>query len=261
MLRRYKAFLLDIDGVLVRGGKAIPGAAEALEGLREIGPVLLLTNNSTKSRKGTAERLLEAGIPTKPEEVLPSCYLAAQFLRERFGSVRFWYIGESGIFEEMCAAGHVPVDAMQAEWIVVGLDRGVNYEKLTLALRALLRGARLLATNEDATFPTPEGLIPGAGAIVGALRGMGFPPEVVVGKPSPIAFKIALGLLRAQPQEVLMIGDRVDTDVAGAAKLGMDTALVLSGVAKEEDLQGEPQPNYLARDLISLVRGDLLSLR
>jgi len=261
MLQRYKAFLLDIDGVLVRGGKAIPGAAAALEELRKIGPVLLLTNNSTKSRQGTAERLSAAGIPARPEEVLPSSYLAAQFLRERFGSVRFWHIGESGILEEMCAAGHVPVGPMEAEWIVVGLDRDVNYEKLTLALRALLRGARLLATNEDATFPTPEGLIPGAGAIVGALRGMGFPPEFVVGKPSPIAFEIALGLLRAKPEEVLMIGDRVDTDVAGAAKLGMDTALVLSGVAKEEDIQGDLRPNYLARDLLSLLRGDFLSLR
>jgi len=261
MLRRYKAFLLDIDGVLVRGGKAIPGAAEALEELRKIGPVLLLTNNSTKSRKGTAERLLDVGIPARPEEVLPSCYLAAQFLRERFGSVRFWYIGESGILEEMCEAGHIPVDPEEAEWVVAGMDRNVNYEKLAAALRAFLCGARLLATNEDATFPTPEGLIPGAGAIVGALRGMGFPPEFVVGKPSPIAFQIALDLLRAKPQEVLMIGDRVDTDVAGAAKLGIDTALVLSGVAKEEDVQGDLRPNYLARDLLSLVRGDFLSLR
>jgi len=255
MLARYKGFLLDIDGVLVRGGEALPGAKEALEKLRELGPVLLLTNNSTKSRVGTTERLSAAGIPAKPAEVLPSCYVAAQYLRREFGRVRFWFIGESGIQEEMSALGHILVQPEQAEWIVVGMDRRLNYEKLAQALRALLRGARLLATNEDPTFPTPEGLVPGAGAVVGALRGMGFPPEIVVGKPSAVAFQVALDLLGLGPTEVLMIGDRLDTDIAGAKALGMDTALVLSGVTRREDLAGAKiKPDFVAEDLAALVR-------
>jgi 4-nitrophenyl phosphatase len=182
--------------------------------------------------------------------------VAAQFLRRRFGSVRFWYIGEEGILEEMRAAGHTLVSAEEAEWIVVGMDRSLTYEKLAQALRALLRGARLLATNEDPTFPTPEGLVPGAGAVVGALRGMGFPPEIVVGKPSPISFQVALEVLGLGPSEVLMIGDRLDTDIAGAQALGMDTALVLSGVTKPEDLtEARIRPTYVAWDLLELVAG------
>jgi 4-nitrophenyl phosphatase len=256
MLSRYKGFLLDIDGVLLRGGRALPGAKDALATLRKLGPVLLLTNNSTKSRAGTAKRLSEAGIPVERNEVLPSSYVAAQFLRRRFGSVRFWYIGEEGILEEMRAAGHTLVSAEEAEWIVVGMDRSLTYEKLAQALRALLRGARLLATNEDPTFPTPEGLVPGAGAVVGALRGMGFPPEIVVGKPSPISFQVALEVLGLGPSEVLMIGDRLDTDIAGAQALGMDTALVLSGVTKPEDLkEARIRPTYVACDLLELVAG------
>lgn len=256
MLGRYKGFLLDIDGVLLRGGRALPGAKDALDELRKIGPVLLLTNNSTKSRAGTAKRLSEAGIPVESNEVLPSSYVAAQFLRRRFGPVRFWYIGEEGILEEMRAAGHTLVSAEEAEWIVVGMDRSLTYEKLAQALRALLRGARLLATNEDPTFPTPEGLVPGAGAVVGALRGMGFPPEFVVGKPSAIAFQVALEVLGLTPTEVLMIGDRLDTDIAGAQALGMDTALVLSGVTKPEDLkEARIRPTYVAWDLAALVAG------
>lgn len=258
MLGRYRGFLLDIDGVLVRGGEALPGAAEALAALRKHGPVLLLTNNSTKSRLGTAEKLSRVGIHVGLEEVLPSSYLAAQFLRSRQGTVRFWYIGETGIEEEMRAAGHILVSPMEAEWIVVGMDRGLTYQKLAQALQALLRGARLLATNEDPTFPTPEGLVPGAGAVVGALRGMGFPPEVVVGKPSPIAFQIALEILGLRPEDVLMIGDRLDTDIAGAKALGMDAALVLSGVTRLEDARGGVGPTYIARDLAGLVRGELL---
>jgi len=256
MLSRYKGFLLDIDGVLLRGGRALPGAKDALAMLRKLGPVLLLTNNSTKSRAGTAQRLSEAGIPVERNEVLPSSYVAAQFLRRRFGSVRFWYMGEEGILEEMRAAGHTLVSAEEAEWIVVGMDRSLTYEKLAQALRALLRGARLLATNEDPTFPTPEGLVPGAGAVVGALRGMGFPPEIVVGKPSPISFQVALEVLGLGPSEVLMIGDRLDTDIAGAQALGMDTALVLSGVTKPEDLtEARIRPTFVAQDLLELVAG------
>ncbi len=259
MLNRYAAFLLDIDGVLVRGGESIPGAPEALAELRRRGKVLLLTNNSTKSRAGTAARLAEAGIAVRPEEVLPSAYVAAQYLRRNFGAVRYWFIGEEGIREEMAAAGHLWVGPEAADWIVVGMDRELTYTKLSQALQALLRGARLLATNEDATFPTPQGLVPGAGAVVGALRGMGFPPEIVVGKPSPIAFSVALAELGTQPQEALMIGDRLETDIAGAVSLGMDTALVLTGVATLENLKaGKTRPNYVARDLAALVQGEFL---
>ncbi len=260
MLGQYKAFLLDIDGVLVRGGVPIPGAQEALTQLRNTGKVLLLTNNSTKSRVGSAARLRECGIFVEPSEIFPSSYVAAQFLR-RFGCVRYWYIGEAGIREEMEAAGHVLVGPEAAEWLVVGMDRGLTYEKLAQALRALLRGARLLATNEDKTFPTPEGLVPGAGAVVGALRGMGFSPQFVVGKPSAIAFEVALTVLGVQAKEVLMIGDRLETDIGGAARLGMDTALVLSGVTGAEELRGAPvRPTYVARDLSALVRGEFLAV-
>lgn len=259
MLARYQGFLLDIDGVLVRGGQVLPGAVEALAILRAHGPVLLLTNNSTRSRVGTAERLRRAGIPVEPHEVLPSSYVAAHFLRTRFGQVRFWYIGEEGIAEEMRAAGHLLVPPDEAEWIVVGMDRELTYAKLAQALRALLRGARLLATNEDPTFPTPDGLVPGAGAVVGALRGMGFSPEVVVGKPSPIAFQVALEVLGLPQDRVLMIGDRLDTDVAGAQALGMDTALLLCGVTQREDLpKARVRPTYVAADLSALVQGVLV---
>ncbi|MFN3346544.1 MAG: HAD-IIA family hydrolase [Candidatus Bipolaricaulaceae bacterium] len=259
MLERYRGFLLDIDGVLVRGGQVLPGAVEALAHLRARGPVLLLTNNSTKSRAGTAERLNRAGIPVAAHEVLPSSYVAARFLHSRYGPVRFWYVGEEGIPAEMVAAGHSLVPPAEAEWIVVGMDRELTYAKLSQALRALLRGARLLATNEDPTFPTPDGLVPGAGAVVGAFRGMGFPPEVVVGKPSPIAFRVALEVLGLSGEEVLMIGDRLDTDVAGAQALGLDTALVLSGVTRREDLRKAGiQPTYVAADLASLVQGVLI---
>jgi 4-nitrophenyl phosphatase len=259
-LGRYRGFLLDIDGVLVHGGRTLPGAADALARLCLIAPVLLLTNNSTRSRRAAAARLRDQGLPVGPEAVLPSCYIAAQHLRNEIGTVRFWHIGEEGIAEEMALAGHEHVDPVQAEWVVVGMDRELTYDKLAQALHALLSGARLMATNRDATYPTENGLVPGAGAIVGALEGMGFAPELVVGKPSAIAYRAAVAVLGVAPGEVLMIGDRLETDILGAQGLGMDTVLVLSGISTLADVERqEIRPTWIARDLPALVRGELLA--
>ncbi len=258
-LDRYRGFLLDIDGVLVLGGSVLPGAAEAVAGLRRRGPMALLTNNSTKSRRAVATRLSERGLPVTPKEVVPSCYVAAQYLREEEGAVRFWHIGEEGIAEEMALAGHRYVDPLQAQWVVVGMDRALTYAKLGHALLAFLAGARPLATNRDATYPTETGLVPGGGAIVGALEGMGFPPEIVVGKPSPIAYRVALAAVSLSPEEVLMIGDRLETDILGAQEQGMDTALVLSGISTRDDIQRQGiRPTWVAQDLAALVRGEIL---
>jgi len=255
-LSRYKGFLLDIDGVLVRGKAVLAGAPGALAELKTRGHVLFLTNNSTKSRQGVAHHLRSLGFDVRAEEAVPSCYVAAQYLRHRYGLVRFWTLGEAGILEEMTLAGHIPVGPEEAQWIVVGMDRELTYAKLAQALRALLRGARFLATNRDATFPTPDGLVPGAGAIVGALVGMGFEPEEVVGKPSLRSFEVALSTLGLPPHEVLMIGDRLETDVLGAQKAGLDTALVLTGISREQDIAQEGiVPTWVADSLADLVRG------
>jgi len=136
------------------------------------------------------------------------------------------------------------------------MDRRFGYDTISSALRALLAGARLLATNSDATFPTPTGLLPGAGAMVGALAGMGYRPEIIVGKPSPIAYETALELIDAPTERILMIGDRLETDIAGAVKAGIDTAYLLSGVGELSDIERTgPSPDWVARGLADLVAG------
>ncbi len=258
-LRRYRGFILDIDGVLVRGRTVLPGAASALEELRAAGPVVLLTNNSTRSRRGLADRLSKRGLPVRPEDVVPSSFVAARYLREEHGPVRFWYLGEEGIAAEMAEAGHALVAPQEAEWVVAGMDRELTYAKLAQALQALLSGARFLATNRDGTYPTEDGLVPGGGAVVGALEGMGFPPEVVVGKPSPVAFRVALEALGTAPRETLMIGDRLETDIVGAQDVGMDTAFLLSGISTREDLARTGiRPTWVAEDLAALARGEVV---
>jgi len=250
----YRAFIVDVDGVLVKGGEPLPGAAAALAALTELGRVIILTNNSTRSRAQTAAALRALGFAVTAEMVVTSSYIAARWLREREGRVRVWVIGEEGLIKELSAAGHVLSPPEEAEWVVAGMDRALTYEKLADALRALLSGARFLATNRDGTFPTPAGLLPGAGAVVGAIEGMGFPPETVVGKPSPIAFEIALEVAGVSPREALMIGDRLDTDILGAQRAGLDTALILTGVSRAEDIERRGiVPTTVARDLGELV--------
>ncbi|QAA76405.1 MAG: hypothetical protein BIP78_0639 [Candidatus Bipolaricaulis sibiricus] len=259
-LQRYRGFILDIDGVLVRGGRPLPGVSEALARLRERGPVVLLTNNSTQSRRGAEARLRERGLPVGEGEVIPSSYVAARYLRSAHGRVQFWALGERGIVEEMELAGHRFVEPGQAEWVVAGMDRDLTYAKLQDALQALLAGARLLATNRDPTYPTETGLVPGGGAVVGALEGMGFSSEVVVGKPSPIAYRVALEVLGVPPREALMVGDRLDTDIAGGHGVGMDTAFVLSGISTAEEVERTGiRPTWIARDLPALVRGEVVA--
>jgi len=258
VLGRYHAFLLDIDGVLVRGGEPIPGAAEAVEALQARGRCLLLSNNSSRSRAGLAQRLGDLGFTFKPEAVVPSSYVVARWLSETEGASPVWTIGEAGLAKELVLAGHRIVSPNEAEWLVVGISWNFQYSMLTDALRFLLDGGRYVATNTDGTFPTPEGPSPGAGAIVGAIQGMGFQPHAVIGKPSPIAYRIALEHVDTPKKAVLMIGDRLGTDILGAKNAGLDSALVLTGISCREEMKGQGiRPTWIAEDLAALARGEL----
>ena len=257
VLHRYAAFLVDVDGVLTHGRDALPGAVGGLAALRAFGRPLVLTNNSTRGRDELAQHLRSLGFVVSPEEVLGSAFLAARYLTLHFGPSIVWTLGEDGIRREMELAGHqLAARPEEAAWVVVGMDRHLTYEKLAHALRALVGGARVLATNEDATFPTPAGLVPGAGALVGALRGMGFPPDRVVGKPSTAAYEVALDVLGLAPDRVLMIGDRLDTDIAGAQAAGLDSALVLTGVSTLADVDRcGVRPTWVAASFAELCQG------
>lgn len=254
---RYAAYLVDVDGVLTHGKDPLPGAATALATLQRIGRTLVLTNNSTRSRDELAQHLRAVGFEVESRDVVGSAFLAAQYLARHYGPSTVWVLGEDGIRREMEDAGHrLAPYPEHASWVVVGIDRDLTYTKLALALRALDAGARVLATNEDATFPTPTGPVPGAGAVVGALRGMGFAPAHVVGKPSPLAFEVALDVLGVPANRVLMIGDRLETDIAGAAACGLDSALVLTGICSRGDAEATAiRPTWVAESLAELCAG------
>lgn len=256
-LSSYRAFLLDVDGVLVRGSEPIPGAAAGFAALGREGKVLILTNNSTRSRAEHARRLTSKGFPVGPEQIIASNYIAARHLADAHGPVTVWPLGEAGLREELELAGHRIADRPEdASWVVAGMDRQLTYETLNQALQALVHGAGLLATNQDGTYPTPGALHPGAGAIVGALTGMGYPPDFVAGKPSPWGYRIAQDQLDVPSHKILMIGDRLGTDIAGAVTAGIDSALVLTGISSAAQIEAEGiVPTWVAESLEDLALG------
>jgi glycerol 3-phosphatase-2 len=254
---RYAGLVLDLDGVVVTGEDAIPGAPDAVRALRDAGYGLIFaTNNATRTPEQVAVVLDAAGIPAKPDEVVTSAMAVADLVDEGTPCL---VIGMDGLRTALADRGAVEVrEPSAASAVVVGLDRDMTYDDLRRATHALRAGARFLAANTDRTFPTPTGLEPGAGAIVAALVAASDRKPEVAGKPHPPLFRSAAAKL--PPGPLLMVGDRLDTDIGGAAALGWDTALVLTGVTSaEEAAAAQPRPTYVADSLAELVR-ELLSV-
>nr|MBA3728902.1 HAD-IIA family hydrolase [Actinomycetota bacterium] len=256
LAERYDAVLLDLDGVIYRGHAPIEGAAATLSRLRELGiPRLFLTNNSSRTPGEVARSLRTLGIEAEPKEVLTSGVATAALLRRQgLAGATAFVIGEAGVREPLEEAGLrlARGEPRTADLVVVGLDRSVDYAKLRTAALLLQRGARLVATNSDISYPAPDGLWPGAGAILAAVTtATGAVPEVV-GKPERPLFREAAEATGATSP--LVVGDRLETDVAGAEGMGWDSLLVMSGASTLADLIGLPhEPTYIGRDVSSLL--------
>jgi len=254
-LRDLRGFLVDLDGVVYTGSDVVPGAPGFFALLRDLGiPFLLITNNSSRRADQFAAKLEGMGIPVRPEEVLTSAQATAEFLAASAGrGSRVFVIGEEGLRSSLKAHGFTLADDPEVDYVVVGLDRGFNYEKLTTAIRAVNNGAQLVGPNPDTTLPMEDGLCPGAGAFQAAISAATGVQPLIVGKPEPTMLSIGLRLLGCAPQEAAMVGDRLDTDIVGGQRAGLVTILVLSGVVSAEAAAASPiKPDYVLRDLAEL---------
>src|SRR6202048_85865 len=231
-----RGLLIDLDGVVYTGRDPIPGAAGFLSEARRRGlKFLLVTNNSTTSPELVAERLRGMHIDVTPPEILTSARAAVAYVSAHAGpSRRVRIIGEAGLRQAAEEEGLTVIldGEIAADWVIAGLDRAFTYEKLTSATRAIMAGAHFVATNADALLPIEGGqVLPGAGSIVAAIQTATAVAPIVVGKPEPGLFEHGLRRLGGlHPDQVAMIGDRLDTDVVGGQRAGLRTILVLSGV-------------------------------
>lgn len=263
LMDRYDALLLDLDGVVYRGDQPVPAALEILPEARRRGlAILFLTNNSARTPAQVARKLNGLGVDAEPRDVLTSAVATgALLLRENLAGRTAFVIGEAGIREALEQAGVRLLEGEpdRADLVVVGWDRGVDYAKLRTASLLVERGARLVATNADASYPAPDGLWPGAGAILSAVTTTTGAEPLVVGKPGRPMFEAAAEATGAASP--LMVGDRLDTDIGGAAVMGWDSLLVFSGAAQPADLlRSSVLPTYVAAD-VSVLSRDVPAVR
>ncbi|HET6792344.1 MAG TPA: HAD-IIA family hydrolase [Actinomycetota bacterium] len=251
----YDAILLDLDGVLYRWPDAVPGAAAAVAALREAGKYLaFVTNNSSRTPAQVVERLGSVGVDAMPEEVVTSALATASILAEREVRSAF-VVGEEGLLDALAGAGirAVPPSDPLPDAVVVGFDRRADYAKLKDAAVLVERGVPLFASNADPSFPSSGGESwPGAGALLAAIETTTGVRAEVFGKPEPSLFQRALASTGgARP---LVVGDRLDTDIAGAGRLGWDSVLVLTGAARRADVDGVSwKPTFIVDDVGGLL--------
>jgi HAD superfamily hydrolase (TIGR01450 family) len=250
-------WVLDCDGVVWLGDELIPGSAEAVAELRGRGVrVVFLTNNSYPRRSDHVAKLASLGIPTEPEDVLSSAMACAQLLQP---GERALVLGGPGIVEELTARGVSTVTPVsdrpdKVDAVVVGFDPHFDFAALATATRALRAGARLVGTNDDATYPSPDGVLPGAGSLLAAVARGGGAEPVVAGKPYPPTVR----LVKERVGDVdLAVGDRASTDGLLARALGTRFGLVLTGVTPAGHGPLDPSPDVEAPDLAALVKAEL----
>lgn len=248
-----KAVILDLDGCVYIGEKPVEGAAETIKELRQMGyRILFLTNNSTLSTIGYVNKLSRMGIQVRSEEILTSGMAAAKYIYEVYGPSKILAITEEGFVEEANRVGHVVVPFerfYEAGIVVAGLDRGFNYQKLKAAVRAIMSGAKFIATNEDRTLPTETGPDPGAGSIVAAIKVAAGVEPIVIGKPSKIIMNMALEMLNVKNYEAILVGDKIETDILAAKSSAMPSVLI-----SNTEPVGQPKPDFVISSITLLSK-------
>jgi NagD protein len=226
-----------MDGVLVHEDSILPGADRFLARLTELGlPFLVLTNNSIYTRRDLAARLLASGLEVPEENIWTSALATASFLQDQRPGGSAFVIGESGLTTALHEAGYTMSDRAP-DYVVLGETRTYSFERITKAIRLIGSGSRFIATNPDPTGPSLDGPLPATGSVAALIsRATGVDPYYV-GKPNPLMMRSALNTLDAHSETTAMIGDRMDTDVVAGLEAGLETILVLSGVATTADVE------------------------
>jgi 4-nitrophenyl phosphatase len=268
-ISRLSALIFDLDGVIWRGNTPVPGAVESVARLRAAGKrCFYCTNNSRKAPADFVAALAGMGVEAEEEEIMTSSSATALYLSQQLtGDFSAYIVGEDGLSSALRKVGARIVSDREAEsdgdnWgdfpvdcVVAGIDRHFTYDKLRLAQRFILKGARFIATNRDSTFPVAGGVVPGAGSIVAAIETATGISPITIGKPQPLMMHLLLQKFSLVPAETAMIGDRLDTDIMAAKRAGIGALYVATGVNTLEEAQrarGDLKPDVLLDDLPAL---------
>lgn len=247
--------IIDMDGVLWRESEPIGDLSAVFRRIENLGiDAVLATNNPTLTVHQYIEKLGNFGVKLNPQKVITSGIATAQYIHDRFpqgGAV--YIIGETGVRQTLTDLGFFhSEDGAQA--VIVSLDRKLTYQNLLHATLLIRSGIPFIVTNPDRTLPIPEGFAPGAGSISAAIQAATDSEPVVIGKPQPEMYRIALQRMEVAPEDTLVVGDRLETDIAGGQALGCLTGVVLSGVSTLKDATSwTPKPDFIEFDLATLI--------
>ena len=252
--REIRSWLMDMDGVLVHEEHAIPGADRFIERLRSLErPFLVLTNNSIYTPRDLSARLALSGLNVPEEGIWTSALATARFLEDQRPRGTAFVIGEAGLTTALHDAGYT-LNERAPDYVVLGETRTYSFERIAQAIRLIARWSRFIATNPDATGPTPDGPLPATGSVAALIsRATGVEPYFV-GKPNPLMMRSALNAIEAHSETTAMVGDRMDTDVVSGLEAGMHTVLVLTGSTTREEAERFPyRPSRIVDSIADLV--------
>jgi NagD protein len=251
-------FLLDMDGVVYRGSRLVPGASEFIARLRSHDiPLRFLTNNSQRARRDVVLKLSRLGIEASEEEVFTCAMATARFLASQKPGGTAYVIGEHGLAAALHHNGYSVVDD-DADFVVVGEGRTLTFEMIERGVRLVEKGARLIATNLDPHCPTEQGIRPGCGAIVAMIERATGVQAFSVGKPSPIMMRAARKEMGLRTDATIMVGDTMETDILGAVQMGYRSVLVLSGGTRRQDLRKFAYQPSLVVDHVGMIPDEFI---
>ncbi|AOC55551.1 TIGR01457 family HAD-type hydrolase [Bacillus pumilus] len=247
---KYKGYLIDLDGTMYKGTEKIEEAGQFVQKLNELNiPYLFVTNNSSRTPKQVADKLVSFDIPATEEQVFTTSMATANYIAEQKKDASVYVIGEEGIKQAIEEKG-LMFGQEDADFVVVGIDRDITYEKFAVGAIAIRQGAQFVSTNGDIAIPTERGLLPGNGSLTSVLTVTTTVKPTFIGKPESIIMEQAMRVLGTDLSETLMVGDNYDTDIMAGMNAGMDTLLVYTGVTTKELLQKyDKQPTYVIDSL------------
>ncbi|AOZ92589.1 HAD-IIA family hydrolase [Paenibacillus crassostreae] len=258
MLENIDGFVIDLDGTVYKGKDAIEGAMDTIAYLKSIGKrIAFLSNRGNISRKMCHDKLIGMGIDVEENEILLTSTVTANYLRENDENCQAWVLGEQGLRDELEIAGIKLADKPElADWLVITLHETLTYKELNEAFRAVRHGARIIATNEDKTFPGDGGDCIDVAGMIGAIEASTDQKvEVVIGKPSSLMAEAAFRAIGLPAERCIMIGDSLVSDIGLGKNAGMMTALVLTGSVNREAVEASNvTPDLIWDSLADLKR-------
>ncbi|MHD0398283.1 TIGR01457 family HAD-type hydrolase [Staphylococcus simulans] len=255
-MKQYKGYLIDLDGTMYKGADEIDGAKQFIDYLNQHDiPHLYVTNNSTKVPEDVVKKLAGFGIEAKPEEVVTSALATAHYIKQENAHASIYVIGEGGIRQALLNQGLTLMDDTHVDYVVVGLDTKVDYDKLSQGTLGVRHGAKFISTNQDISIPNERGFLPGNGAITSVITTSTQVQPTFIGKPQPIIMDMAMDVIKLPKEDVAMVGDLYDTDIMSGINAGIDTIHVQTGVTSKEELaEKDQQPTYTFKDLNEVIK-------